>query len=76
VGKTTRPARYDFNQILYEYDAKVMNRFKGLKLVNIVCEELWMEVHSIVQDATNKTVPKWGEKARRQSNISDFQHTV
>ena len=45
----------------------MLNRFMGIDLIDRVIEELWMEVHSIVQDATNKTVPKWGEKARMQS---------
>ena len=42
VGKTTRPARYNLNQIPYEYAVEVMNRFKGLDLVNSVPEELWI----------------------------------
>ena len=49
VGKTMRPARYDLNQIPYEYTMEVTNRFKGLDLVNRVPEELWTEVHNIVQ---------------------------
>ena len=48
VGKTTRPFRYDQNQISYNYTVEVTNRFKGLDLVDIVPEELWMEVHDIV----------------------------
>ena len=48
VGKTTRPFRYDLNQIPYDYIVKVMNRFKGLDLVDRVPEELWMEVCDIV----------------------------
>jgi len=58
AGKTTRPARYDLNQIPYEYGGKVMSRSKGLDLVNSVPEELWTEVHNIVQEAENKTIPK------------------
>ena len=58
VGKTMRPVRYDLNQIPYEYTMEVTNRFKGLDLVNRVHEELWTEVHNIVQEATNKTIPK------------------
>ena len=57
VGKTTRPFRYDLNQILY-YTVEVRNRFRGLDLIDIVPEELWMEVHDIVQKAGIKTVPK------------------
>ena len=66
TGKTTSPARYDLNQIPYEYAVEVTNRFKGLGLVNSVPEELWMEVHNIVQEAVNKTIAK-EKKARRQS---------
>ena len=58
VGKITRPFRYDLNQIPYDYIVKVMNRFKGLDLVDMVPEELWMEVHNIVQKAETKTIPK------------------
>ena len=47
VGKTTRPFRYDLNQIPYNYTLEVTNRFKGLDLVDGVPEELWMEVHNI-----------------------------
>ena len=48
AGKTTRPARYDLNQIPYEYEVEVMNRFKGLDLVNSSPEKLWTEVRNIV----------------------------
>ena len=58
VGKTTRPFRYDLNQIPYDYIVEVTNRFKGLDLVDRVPEELWMEVHNIVQEAVTKTIPK------------------
>ena len=51
VGKTTRPFRYDLSQIPYNYTVEVMNRFKGLDLVDRVPEELWMEVCDTVQDA-------------------------
>ena len=44
AGKTTKPARYNLNQNPYDYSVEVMNRFKGLELVNSVPEELWMEV--------------------------------
>ena len=50
VGNTTRPFRYDLNQIPYDYIAEVMNKLKGLDLVNRVPEELWKEVHTIVQE--------------------------
>ena len=58
VGKTTRPFRYNLNQVPYDYTVEVMNRFKRLDLVGRVPEELWMEVHDIVQKAENKTIPK------------------
>ena len=48
VGKTTRPFRYDLNQILYDYTVDVRNRFKGLDLIDRVPEELWMEVQDII----------------------------
>ena len=58
VGKTTRPFRYDLNQIPYNYTVEVTNRFKGLDLIDRVPEELWTEVHDIVQEAVIKTIPK------------------
>ena len=58
VGKTTRPFRYDLNQIPYDYTVKVTNRFKGLNLIDRVLEELWVEVRDIVQEAVIKTILK------------------
>ena len=58
VGKTTRPFRYDLNQIPYDYTVEVTNRFKGLDLRDRVPEKPWMEVHNIVQEAVLKTIPK------------------
>ena len=59
VGKTTRPCRYDLNQIPYDYTVEVRNRFNGLDLIdNRVPEELWIEVHDIVQEAVIKTILK------------------
>ena len=58
MGKTTRPVRYDLNQILYEHTVEVMNRFRELDLVDRVPEELWTEFCNIVQEAANKTIPK------------------
>ena len=57
VGKTTKPFRYDLNQISYKYTVEVRNRFKGLDLIKVP-EELWMEFHDIVQEAVIKTIPK------------------
>ena len=58
VGKTTRPFRYDLNQIHYDYTVEVRNRFKGLDLIDRVPDELWMEVRDIVQETEIKTIPK------------------
>ena len=58
VGKTSKPFRYDLNQIPYNYTVEVTNRFKGLDMIGRVPEELWMEVHDIVQVAVMKTIPK------------------
>ena len=58
VGKTTRPFKYDLNQIPYDYTVVVRNRFKGLDLLDRVPDELWTEVHDIVQEAVIKTIPK------------------
>ena len=65
VGKTTRPFRYDLNQISYDYRVEEMNRFKGLDLVDRVPEELWAEVCNTVQQVVTKTIPK--KNARKQS---------
>ena len=58
VGKTTRPFRYDLNQIPYDYTVELRNRFKGWDLVDRVPEELWMEVRNIVQEEVIKTILK------------------
>ena len=58
VWKTTRPFRYDLNQILYDDTVEVTNRFKGLDLIGRVPEELWTEVHDILQEEGIKTIPK------------------
>ena len=58
VGKTIRPFRYDLNQIPYVYTVKVRNRFRGVDLIDRVPDELWMEVHDIVQETGSKTIPK------------------
>ena len=57
VGKTTRPFRYDLNQIPYDYTVEVRNRFKGLDLIDRVPDELWTELHDIVQETGIKTIP-------------------
>ena len=58
VGKTTRPFRYDLNQIPYNCTVEVRNRFKGIDLIDTVPEELWTEVCDTVQEAVIKTIPK------------------
>ena len=57
IGKTTRLFRYDLNQIAYDYTVEVRNRFKGLDLIDRVPDELWNEVHDIVQETGIKTIP-------------------
>ena len=58
VGKSTRPFKYDLNQIPYDYTVELRNRFKGLDLIDRMPEELWTKVHVIVQEAVIKTIPK------------------
>ena len=58
VEKTTRPFKYDLNQIPYDYTVEVRNRFKGLYLIDRVADGLWMEVCAIVQETGIKTIPK------------------
>ena len=57
VGKTTRPFRYDLNQIPYDYTVEVRNRFKRLDLVDRMLDKLWNEVHDIVQETGIMTIP-------------------
>ena len=57
VGKTTRPFRYDLNQIPYDYTVEVRNRFKGLDLIDRVPDELWNEVCDTIQETRIKTMP-------------------
>ena len=57
-GENTRSFRYDLNQIPYDYTVEVRNIFKGLDLIGRVPDELWMEVHDIVQETGSKTIPK------------------
>ena len=66
VGKTTRPFRYDLNQIPYDYTVEVTNRLKELDRIDRVPEELWREFYDIVQEAVVKTIPKKkkGKKAK------------
>ena len=57
MGKTSRPFRYDLNQIPYDYTVEVRNKFKGLDLIDGVPDELWMEIRDIVQETGIKTIP-------------------
>ena len=66
VGKTTRPFRYDLNQIPYYYTVEVTNRFKGLDLIERVPEEQWTKVRDIVQEVVIKSIPK-KRNAKRQN---------
>ena len=70
VGKNTRSARYDLNQIPYEYAVEVTNRFKGFCLINCVSEGLWMEVCNIAQEAANETIPK-KKKSKKAKWLSE-----
>ena len=66
VGKTTRPFRYDLNQIPYNYRMEVRNRLKGLDLIDRVSDDLWTEVCDIVQETVIKAIPK-KKKCKRQN---------
>ena len=63
-GKTTRPFRCDLNQITYDYTVEVTNRFKGLDLIDRMHDELWTEVHDIVQETEIKTPKKEMQKSK------------
>ena len=67
VGKTTRPFRYDLNQIPYDYRVEVRNRFKGLDLIDRVPDELWMKVHDTLQETGIKTIPKKKKRKKKQN---------
>ena len=70
VGKTTRPFRYDLNQIPYDYTVEVRNRFKGLDLIDRVPDELWMEVCDVVQETGIKTIPM-AKKCKKAKWLSE-----
>ena len=67
AGKTTRPFKYDLNQIPYDYTVEVRNRFKGLDLIDRVSDELWNEVRDIVQETGVKIIPM-EEKCTKQND--------
>ena len=66
VGKTTRPFRYDLNQIPYDYTVEVRTRFKGLDLIDRLPDELWTEVRDIVPETEIKTIPR-NRNAKKQN---------
>ena len=68
VGKTTRPFRYDLNQIPYDYTVEVRTKFKGLGLIDRVPDELWTEVRDIGQETGIKTIPM--EKKSKKSKMA------
>ena len=70
IGKATRPFRYDLNQIPYRYTVEVRNRLKGLDLIDLVPEELWTEVHNIVQEDVIKTIHK-KKKCKKEKRLSE-----
>ena len=70
VEKTTRPFRYDLNQIPYVYTVEVRNRFKGLDLLDKMPDELWKKVHDIIQETGIKTIPK-KKKYKKPKWLSD-----
>ena len=67
VGKTTRPFRYDLNQIPYDYTVEVTNRFKGLDLIDRVPDELWKEIPDIVEEAVYRRPSPRKRNAKRQN---------
>ena len=77
MGKTTRPFRYDLNQIPYDYTVEVRNRFKGLDLIHRMPDELWNEIRDIVQETGIKTIPK-KKKCKKAKWLSEeaFQIAV
>ena len=69
VGETAKPFRYDLNQIPYDYTVEVRNRFKGLDLIARVPDELWTEVHDIVQETGIKTIPNGKEMQKSKMAV-------
>ena len=67
IGKTSRPFRYDLNQISYDYTVEVRNRFKGLDLIDRVPDELWTQVCDIVQETGIKTIPMEKKMQKKQN---------
>ena len=76
VWKTTRPFRYDLNQIPYDYTVEVRNRYKGLDLIDRVPDELWTEVRDIVQETGIKTIPMEKKCKRAKKLFEEDLHIV
>ena len=76
VGKISRPFRYDLNQIPYDYTVEGTNRFKGLDLIKREPEELWSDVHDILQDAVIKTLRKRNAKKAKWLSEEGLQIAV
>ena len=75
AGKTNRPSKYDLNQIPYDYTVKVTNRLKELDQIDRGPEELWTEVHNIVQEAVTKIIPK-KKKCKKAKCLSEKRREV
>ena len=75
VGKTSRSFRYDLNQIPSDYTVEVRNRFKGLDLIDRVSDELWTEVHDIVQETGIKAIPK-KKKCKKAKWLSEESYIL
>ena len=71
VGGNTRPFRCDLDQIPCDYTVEVTNRFKGLDLIGRVPEQVWMEIHDIVQEVVIKTIPKGKKKCKKAKWLSE-----
>ena len=70
IGKTTRPLSHDLNQIPHDYTVEVRNRFKELDLIDRMPDELWMEIHDIVQETGIKNIPM-GKKCKKAKWLSE-----
>ena len=70
MGETTRPFRYDVNQIPYDYTVEVRNRFKGLDMIDRVADELWVEVRDIVQETGIKII-SMEKKCKKENWLSE-----
>ena len=74
VQKTTRPFRYDLNQIPYDYTVEVRNRFKGLDVIDIVPDELWTQVSDIVQETGSRPSPRKRREVKSKGEKERYTH--